>query len=125
MENECDSEEHQVTLKVISSSIDSVDSGVARINSSHLSCFGEEVPKMVTISSGKKKNVVNLVSDNLAKKGRVILREQDMKDLKVNEGDEITISPYTTLSEDMKVSWNKFKDKLKKHKEEDEEEDEK
>ena len=125
MENENDSEEHQVTLKVMGSSIGSVDSGVARINSSHLSSFGEEVPKMVTVSSGKKKKVVNLVSDRLAKKGRVILREQDMKDLKVSEGDEITISPYTSLSEDMKVSWNKFKDKLKKHKEEDEEEDEK
>ena len=123
MENECNSEEHEVTLKVMRSSIGSIDSGVARINSSHLSCFGDEIPKMVTLSFGKKKKVVNLVSDKLVKKGTVVLREGDMKDLKVDEGDEITISPYSTLSEDMKDTWKKFKEKIRRHKDEDEEED--
>ena len=121
MENECESEEHKVTLKVAKSSIGSVDSGVARMNSSLLSCFGDDHPEMVTVSFGKKTKVLHLVSDRLAKKDRLVLREGDMKDLKVSDGDEVIIEPYTTLSEDMKASWKKFKDRLKKKNEEDEE----
>ena len=122
MEKECNSEEHQVTLKVAKSSIGSVDSGVARMNSSHLSCFGDEPPEMVTVSFGKKKKVLHLVADRLAKKDRLIMREGDMEDLKVDEDDEVIIEPYTTLSEDMSASWKKFKNRFKKN--DDDEEDE-
>jgi hypothetical protein len=113
-------EEHFATLKVQKSAVGSVDSGVARIHKSHLDCFEQDEIEMVELRAGKKHKVVKLVSDRLATKNRVILREGDMEDLEVDEGDEVELHPYHKLSEDLKESWKKFRNKFR-HKEEEEE----
>jgi 4-hydroxy-3-methylbut-2-enyl diphosphate reductase IspH len=113
-----------IELKVVQSKIKSVGAGVARINSEHLSELGEEIPELIVVKSEKHKKVVKLVSDRLAPKENVVLREDDIEDLKVEEGDTITILPYSTLSEDMKDLWKRMKDKFKKDEEEEEEEEE-
>jgi hypothetical protein len=116
-------EDHSVTLKVHKSKVGSFDSGVARIHSSHMDSFEQDELEMVELRAGKKHKVVKLVSDRFAKKGRVVLREGDMKDLEIKNGDEVELHPYHTFSEDLKESWKKFQDKFRRHKDEDEEEE--
>ena len=118
-----DKEEHSVTLKVQKSAISSIDSGVARIHRSHLDVFDQDEIEMIELRAGKKHKVVKLVSDKLAKKGHVVLREGDMEDLEIGDGDEVELHPYHTFSEDLKEGWQKFKEKFRRHKEEDEEEE--
>jgi hypothetical protein len=110
-----------VTLKVHQSAVGSVDSGIARIHTSHLDCFEQDEIEMIELRAGKKHKVVKLVSDRLAKKGYVVLREGDMEDLEVKEDDEIELHLYHTLSEDLKEGWQKFKEKFRRHKEDEEE----
>jgi predicted DNA-binding antitoxin AbrB/MazE fold protein len=112
-----------VTLKVQKSEVKSFDSGIARINSSHMEAFDEDHLKMVELRAGKKHKVVKLVSDRFAKKGHVVLREGDMEDLKINDGDEVQLYPYHKISEDLKNTWKKFQDRFRQHKEEDEKEE--
>jgi len=123
LNNECNNEEHSVTLKVHKSAVSSVDSGVARIHSSHLDCFEQDEIEMIELRAGKKHKVVKLVSDRLAKKGHVILREGDMEDLEIEDGDEVELHPYHKFSDDLKEGWQKFREKFRRHKEEDEEEE--
>lgn len=119
--NETGSDETRyLTLKVIKSAIDSVDSGVARIHTSHLGIFENNDIHLVEIKSEKKQKVVRLVSDRFAKKDHVVLREGDMEDLEVEEGDEVGIHPYKNLSEDVKENWRKLKDRFRSKKEEEE-----
>jgi hypothetical protein len=115
-------EEHFVTLKVQKSAIGSIDSGIARINSTYLKSFDEEDIDMVELRAGKKKKVVRLTSDRLVPRGKVVLREGDMDDLEVENGEEIEIHPYHKLSDELKEKWAKFKDRLRRK---DDEEDEK
>jgi hypothetical protein len=122
LKEEQNGEEHFVTLKVAVSAVRSMDSGVARINKSHLKDFEEGEIDLVELRAGKKKKVVKLVADRLASKDVVVLREGDMEDLKVKEGDEVEIHPYHTLKEDMKASWKKFKERVSGKKEEKEDE---
>ena len=112
-----------MTLKVQKSAITSIDSGVARINSGHLDVFEKDEIEMIELRAGKKHKVVKLVSDRLADKDHVVLREGDMEDLEIEDGDEVELHPYHTFSEDLKESWQKFKEKFRRHKEEDEEEE--
>ncbi|MGA1848642.1 MAG: hypothetical protein ACMUHB_04800 [Thermoplasmatota archaeon] len=117
-------EEHFVTLKVHKSAIGSIDSGIVRINSTYLRSFEEEDIDMVELRAGKKKKVVRLASDRLVPRGKVVLREGDMEDLEVEEGDDLEIHPYHKLSDELKEKWAKFKDRLKrKNNEEDEKDD--
>jgi hypothetical protein len=116
-----DESEHFVTLKVQKSAIGSIDSGIARINSTYLKSFEKEEIGMVELRAGKKKKVVRLSSDRLVPRGKVVLREGDIEDLEVDEGDEIEIHPYHKLTDDLKEKWEKFKNRLKKKKDEEEE----
>ncbi|MFW3146450.1 MAG: hypothetical protein ACMUIE_06530 [Thermoplasmatota archaeon] len=126
MKEEQKEEEHIVTLKVAESAIRSMDSGIARIHESYLKDIEEGEIDLVELRAGKKKKVVKLVADRLAKKNVVVLREGDMEDLKVKEGDEVEIHPYHSLKDDMKASWKRFKERLGgKHAEEEEEKEEK
>ena len=109
-------------LKVQKSAVSSIDSGVARIHSSHLDCFEEDEIEMVKVRAGDEHKVVKLVSDKLAKKGHVILREGDMEDLEVEDGDEVELHPYQKLSEELKEGWQKFREKFRRHKDDEEEE---
>lgn len=119
MDNTCD-EEHMLTLKVKKSAISSVESGVARMHSSHLDCFeAEEEHEMVVIRNDKKTIVVKLVSDRLAPMDMIILREGDMEDLKIKEGDEVSIEPYHKLTDEIKGKWDKFVSRFKKDEDED------
>jgi hypothetical protein len=120
-----ENEDHSVTLKVHKSGISSIDSGVARIHSSYMDVFDQDELEMIEIRAGKKHKVVKLVSDRLAKKNYVILREGDMEDLEIEDGDEVELHPYQTFSEDLKEGWQKFKEKFRRHKDEDDEEEEK
>ena len=122
MNKTCEDEEHFVTLKVHRSAVSSIDSGVARVNTSHLDCFENDEIEMVELRAGKKHKVVKLVSDKLARKGYVVLRKGDMEDLEVDEEDEVEIHLYHTLKEDLKESWQKFKERIRRHKDEEEEE---
>jgi hypothetical protein len=115
--------DHSVILKVHQSRVGSFDSGIARINSSHMDSIGQDELEMVELRAGKKHKVVKLVSDSHAKKGRVILREGDMKDLGIKNGDDVELHPYHTFSEDMKGRWKKFQDKFRRHDEENVEEE--
>jgi hypothetical protein len=116
-------EEHFVTLKVATSAIKSMDSGMARIHESYMKDFENNEIELVELRAGKKKKVVKLVSDRLARKKIVILREGDMKDLNVNDGDEVEIHPYHTMGEGMKASWNRFLERFHAKKEKGEEEE--
>lgn len=118
-----ENDDNSVTLKVHQSKVDSFDSGIARIHSSHMDSFEGDELEMVELRAGKKHKVVKLVSDRFAKKGRVVLREGDMKDLGIKNGDEVELRPYHTFSEDLKESWKKFQDRFRHHDEKDEEEE--
>lgn len=107
-------EDNSVNLKVHLSKVDSFDSGIARIHSSHMDDFDQDEIEMVELRAGKKQKVVKLVSDKYAKIGRIVLREGDMEDLEIKDGDEVELRPYQTFSEDLKESWKKFKDKFRK-----------
>lgn len=111
-------EENYVTLKVARSAITSMESGIARIHDSHMKGFNENEMEQVELRAGKKKKVVKLVSDRMAKKNTVILRNGDMDDLKVNEGSDIELHPHHTMREDMKASWKSFTERLRGKKEE-------
>ncbi|MFO8051605.1 MAG: hypothetical protein R6V01_07905 [Thermoplasmatota archaeon] len=116
-------EDNSVTLKVHQSKINSFDSGIARIHSSHMDGLEGDELEMVELRAGKNNKVVKLVSDRFAKKGLVVLRDGDMEDLGIKDGDEVELHPYHTLSEDLKESWKKFQDRFKPHDEKDEEEE--
>jgi len=116
-------EDNKVTLKVHQSKIDSLDSGIARIHSSHMDNFEKDEIEMVELRAGKKNKVVKLVSDRFAKKGRVVLRKGDMDDLNIKNGDEVELHPYHTFSEDLKESWKKFQEKFRHYDEKDEQEE--
>jgi len=116
-------EDNSVILKVHLSKVDSFDSGIARIHSSHMNDFEEEELEMVELRAGKKNKVVKLVSDRFARKGHVVLREGDMEDLEIKDGDEVELHPYHTFSKDLKESWKKFRERLRHHDENDIEEE--
>lgn len=109
-------------LQVYQSSIGSVGSGIARMNSIHLEIFGDDPPQLVLVRSEEKEKTVKLVSDRLAEKGKIILRKDDMVDLNLKDGDEVEILPYTKLSDDLKNKWDHFKERFRKDDEEEEEE---
>ncbi|MEA3559226.1 MAG: hypothetical protein U9R75_08245 [Candidatus Thermoplasmatota archaeon] len=111
-----------ITLKVKQSKISSVGSGVARMHSSHLDCFEETDHDMVVIKKEGRSIVVKLVSDRLAQQNVLIMREGDMEDLKVKEGDEVTIEPYHKITKEIKERWDKFISRFKKNEEEENEE---
>ncbi|MGA1822423.1 MAG: hypothetical protein ACMUIG_07845 [Thermoplasmatota archaeon] len=103
-----------ISLKVVSSSIESVDSGIARIHSSYLDDIDLGENNLVTLRSEDRSVTAKLVSDKLADKGAVVLREGDMKRLQVDDGDMIDMEPYSSVKDDVKVLWEKFKDKFRK-----------
>mgnify|MGYP005872175049 CR=1 FL=1 len=77
MDKTCD-EEHILKLKVKTSAVSSGESGVARMHSSHLDCFDDEVEhEMVVLKSEENTKVVKLVSDKLAPINTITLREGD------------------------------------------------
>jgi hypothetical protein len=115
-------EEHFVKLNVAKSAITSMESGIARIHDSHLKGFEEGEIDLVEIRAGKKKKVVKLVSDRLARKNLIVLRDGDIEALKVREGDEVEIHPYHTMSDDLKGSWKRFRERFKRKDDEAEEE---
>ncbi|MFW3145660.1 MAG: hypothetical protein ACMUIE_02475 [Thermoplasmatota archaeon] len=119
MDKECN-EEHVITLKVKKSAISSVDSGVARMHTSHLDCFEDEDLEMVVIRHEKKSVVVKLVSDRLAPMETITLRPGDMESLKIKEGEEVTIEPYHKMTDDIKGKWDKFVKRFKKDEDEEE-----
>jgi hypothetical protein len=111
---ESEEEEIQVSLPVRQSSISSVESGIARIHESHMDMFeGDEHP-MGVISHEKNSIVVKIVGDRLAPEGFITLRSKDMDDLEVDEGEEVTIEPYSKMTDELKASWKKFKSRFKK-----------
>jgi hypothetical protein len=122
LEND-EQKELAIKLKVVQSKIKSVGAGVGRIHSSHLSELGDEAPELIVVRSEEHKKVVKLVSDRLAPDDGIVLREDDIEDLKVGEGDMVTIEPYSSISDDVKELWKKMKDKFKKKDEEEEEEE--
>jgi hypothetical protein len=109
-------------LKASISSIGSVGSGIARMNSKHLEAFGEEVPELIVVRTDEHKKVIKLVSDKLAPKGRIVLRKDDMEELEIDEDSEVDIAPYTKLSDDLRKTWSEFKERFRKDEEEEEEE---
>ncbi|MGA1792445.1 MAG: hypothetical protein ACMUHM_00685 [Thermoplasmatota archaeon] len=120
MEQEKD-EEVIISLPVKKSSISSVDGGIARLHTSHMDMFEDEESHMVIVRYGKKDKVVRLVSDRFAPKNVIILRQGDMEDLEVDEGDAVDIEPYHKLKDELKETWEKFASRFRK-KDEDEEE---
>ncbi len=125
MTEEEEKEEIKLTLKASLSSIGSVGSGIARMNSRHLEAFGEEAPELIVIRSEEHKKVVKLVSDKLAPKGRIVLRKDDMEELEIEKDDEIDVLPYEKLTDQVKEAWEDFKDRFRKEDEEEEEEEDK
>ena len=113
--------ELSIELSVRKSALSPVGTGIGRINSSYLEDMDDEAIKMISVSCGKRKIAVKLVTDRLAEKGFIILREGDMKALGAKEGDLVVVSPYKALTEDMKESWKKFLLRFKREGDEDEE----
>ncbi|MCK5774073.1 MAG: hypothetical protein KAH57_09835 [Thermoplasmata archaeon] len=116
-ENEEVDVEFNIELNVKVSSIHSVETGIARINSSYLEDMGDDI-KMVVITFGEKDIVAKLVADRLAPEGVVILRSGDVDSLKVKAGEAVTLTPYKKLTEGLKARWMKFKARFKKDKDE-------
>jgi hypothetical protein len=106
-------ERESISLKVVSSSIESVDSGIARIHSTYLDEIDLGEKNLVTLRSENGIVTAKLVSDKLATKGAVVLREGDMKRLQVEEGDMIEMEPYSSVKDDIKDLWVKFKNRFK------------
>ncbi len=112
--DEIHDEEMKVSLPVRMSAISSVESGLARIHISHMDMFGDQDHPMAVISKDKTRVVVKIVADRLAPEGFITLRNKDMESLGVKEGDIVDLGPYSKLTDELKVSWNKFKDRFKK-----------
>ncbi|MGA1821562.1 MAG: hypothetical protein ACMUIG_03445 [Thermoplasmatota archaeon] len=124
MEIEDETGEFDITLKVRKSAISSVEKGIARINSSYAELLGEEKHRTVTLSNGKKKIVVRLIADRFVPEGYIVLREGDMENLDVSAEEDVELTPYHTLSEDIKANWIKLKDKIRRKESDTEGEDE-
>ena len=108
-------ENMKISLPVRMSAISSVESGLARLHISHIEMFeGNEHP-MAVISKDKKRIVVKIVADRFAPEGYITLRNKDMDSLGIREGDIIDLEPYSKLTDELKVSWNKLKDRFKKN----------
>jgi hypothetical protein len=110
-------------LKASMSSIESISSGIARINSTYLDIFEDEPPNLVIVRYNDKQKTIKLVADRLAEMGKIILRKDDMDDIKVKDGEEVDILPYTNLTDDLKKKWKHFKERFSKPDEEVEEEE--
>lgn len=120
MGNEND-EDVVLRLPVRKSKISSVESGIARLHSSHMDVFEEENEgQMVVLRHDKKDLVVKIVSDRLAPKDTITLRSGDMEKLDVREGDTIEVEPYHKLTDELKERWNKFISRFKRKDEEEE-----
>lgn len=115
-------EEEKVTLNVVASRISGVDSGIARVHESYLKDLDKEDQNLVMVRSGEKEISLRLVSDSRAPKGSVVLRQGDMEDLVVSEGDTVDLLPYSTLKAEMKEAWEKLKNRFKKDEEQEKEE---
>jgi len=115
-QEDCKEDEFEIELKVKKSAIRSVEGGIARINSKYLKDCEEEL-RMVVVATEKKNKVLKLVDDRLAPDGTIVLREGDMDDLKLEEGDMVRITPYKKLGAEIKGSWKKLKSRFKKDKE--------
>lgn len=112
-----------ISLPVRKSAISSIESGLVRINISHMEMYeGNEHP-IAVLSREKKRIVVKIVSDRLAPEGYITLRAKDMEHLDVKEGEEVVLQPYSDLTSDLKSSWQKFIKRFKKSDEEEEEGD--
>ena len=120
MDNEYEEAEFEIKVKAKMSAISSVDSGVARIHESYVKDIDEDDIKTVMLRKDDRKVAVKLVSDSRAPKNVVTLRKGDMDKLGIEDGEEIVITPYTSLSDDIKGKWKQFKEKLKKDEEEEE-----
>lgn len=112
-ENEVIDEENGVSMNVFPSSISSVDSGIARINEEHIKELGNEEHHLVRIRSEKTTITSKLFGDKLVPEGQVVLREGDMKELDVEQGDMVILLPYTTIKEEISSSWDNFTRKVK------------
>jgi formylmethanofuran dehydrogenase subunit D len=112
-EKEEKDEEYAIEMKVVPSRISSVDSGIARINEMHLKELGNEEHHLIRIRSEKTTITSKLFGDKLVPEGQIVLREGDMEDLGVNNGDEVELLPYTTIKEDISTSWQNFKQKIR------------
>lgn len=108
----------KVSMPVRKSSISSVEGGIARIHTSHMDMFEDDEHPMGVISHEKKSIVVKIVSDRLAPKGHITLRSGDIEELDVDEGEEVTLEPYSKLTDELKSSWKKFTSRFKKEEEE-------
>jgi hypothetical protein len=115
-----DEESMKISLPVRKSAVSSVESGLARINKSHMDMFGEEEHPMAVLSNEKKKVVVKIVADRLAPDNYITLRSKDMEHLDVEEGDMVVLEPYSKLTSELKSSWKKFMGRFKKKEEEEE-----
>ncbi|MGA1819421.1 MAG: hypothetical protein ACMUHU_00265 [Thermoplasmatota archaeon] len=120
MEKERD-EDVIISLPVKKSRISSVDAGIARLHTSHMDMFEDDGSHMVVVRYGKKDKVVRLVSDRLAPKNVIILRQGDMEDLDVDEGDTVDIEPFHKLKDELKDTWKKFASRFRKKNEDQEE----
>lgn len=117
-----DNDEHIVLrLPVRKSKIFSIESGIARIHSSHMDMFEDEEEHRVVLKHEKKDIVVILLSDRLAPKDTITLRAGDMEDLEIHEGDVVEIEPYHKLTDELKETWDRFISRFKRKGEEEEE----
>jgi hypothetical protein len=116
-------ESMSISLPVRKSAISSVESGLARINISHMDMFGDLEHPMAVLTNEKKRVVVKIVADRLAPANCITLRARDMDDLEVEEGDQVTLEPYSKLTSELKESWKKFIKRFKKKDEEEEGDD--
>ncbi|MFO7991790.1 MAG: hypothetical protein R6U61_05805 [Thermoplasmata archaeon] len=71
--------------------------GRARINPEDLDRLGISEGELAVLSSDYKDILVSIFSDIFVEKGKIIIREDDMKKLKVGGGDTVELTEHQSL----------------------------
>ena len=121
---EIEEENKVIELRVIRSKIKGKQ-GVVRINERHLGEVDfEEGDSAELMKKGADSGIiVKVFADHFMKPGIISVREEDMKKMKVEEGEELILRSYETYREKIRDGYEHVKEKLKRKKDEDEEEE--
>lgn len=86
--------------------------GSMRVNDSVLKKLGCEEKDQIVVIKGDKEILRTIFADDLVSENVVILRTKAMKDLGVEEGDEVTLRMHKELFADTKKKAGDLKEKI-------------
>jgi len=85
----------RLTLRVEESPVES--GGRVRVNKGDIKDHDIQEGDLIVVSSEKKDILVSIYTDEMIEEGRISIRVEDRKKLKVGEGDEVEIRKHEKL----------------------------